>query len=685
MANLRIGGLASGMDIDQIVGDMMKAERVPLNKLFQKKQQLEWRRDDYRSMNTLLFNFRTELTNMKLSSNYRARTVSSSLESNVTATASSAASQGSFNISNVTQMASAATKVNSGAVSGDTRVDHSVALFSQKNNFANGWTWKEGSVEIKSISPTTNTNTIALDIDTRISVDPVAKMQVKVDGILYEFVSGVTDPTSLGDKQVSYDPATKNLLFKNEVKSTSTVKVDYIADRRIEGQTLTADTTEIQFSKGSIKTINSLTMDGNQYSVDTNTGEVKLQSDGTIKGILDLNTGKLTMNDIILKDSVIEMDYTQNYFDFSLKTYTSKGEVTENFAVQGNETMSNVISKVNSSSLGLTMFYDSVKDQFTLTRTETGNFNGAGSKDISFSESDHEIITSGDFLDSALRFSGVQELGGDNIKFNINGLATERTKNTFEMNGVSFTVKQLFTEPVSISVNNDSNKVYENIKSFVEKYNELIDKIQKKTSEELYRNYLPLTEEQRETLTDKQQEQWEEKAKSGLLRRDPLLTQVLSKMRSDLYTPVVNEEVNPVFKQLASIGITTTPNYLEGGKLLIDEGKLKKAIEEDPTSVEKLFNANGTTDSSIGVVQRLYNSISSAMDNLKTKAGNAFSTNQQFTLGRELLNVNSQIQRFEDRLSQIENRYWKQFTAMEKAIQQANSQSTYLMQQFGGM
>jgi flagellar hook-associated protein 2 len=682
MAGLRIGGLASGMDTDQIVRDLMKAERMPLDKLRQKKTQLEWRRDDYRSMNTLLLDFRTELTNMKLSASYRARTVTSMAEDKVSATASSAASQSSYSISNVTQMATAATKVNSGPVSGSTRVDHSKSLFEQKGNFQNGWTWNEGSVETKSIKPGTESNTILLNLDSRISVKPGTPMQVKVDGVSYQVVSGVTDPNSLGDKQVSYDSATKSLIFKNNIKTTSTIKVDFIADKKIESQTAVADTKEIQFSKGSIKTVNSLIIDGVQYSVDPTNGNVSLLSDGTSKGNLNLNTGKLTMNDAILKGSVIDINYTQNYFDFNLTTHTSKGVVTESFAVQGSETMTNLINRVNTSSLGLTMFYDGVKDQFTLTRTETGNFNGKDSKDLTATQIDDEIFTSGDFIDTALKFGGVDELGGDNLKFTINGLDTERTKNTFEMNGITFSVKQTFSAAVSLSVNNDSTKVFDNIKSFVDKYNELIDKVNKKTSEEYYRSYQPLTDEQRESLSEKQQEQWEEKAKSGLLRRDPLLSQALSQMRLDFYTPIENEEVNPLFRQLSSIGITTSSNYLEGGKLTINEAKLKKAIEEDPSSVEKLFNSTGTTESQQGIVHRLYDSVTGTMDKLKSRAGSSFSTNQQFTIGKELLNVDNQINNFESRLSQIEDRYWRQFTAMEKAIQRANSQSMYLMQQF---
>ena len=109
---MRIGGLASGMDTESIVSQMMKAKRIPLDKLKQQKQTLEWKRDDYRAMNTMLLDFRLELTQHKLTSKYRARQATSSDETKVTATATSAATQASYTLNNVTQLASAATKVN---------------------------------------------------------------------------------------------------------------------------------------------------------------------------------------------------------------------------------------------------------------------------------------------------------------------------------------------------------------------------------------------------------------------------------------------------------------------------------------------------------------------------------------------------------------------------------------------
>ena len=109
MAGLRIGGLASGMDTDGIVSELMKAERLPLDKLTQNKQILEWQRDDYREMNTLLQDFdKFIFDNMTLQSNLIKKKVTSSDTSAVTATANSSAANINTKI-NVTQTAKSAT------------------------------------------------------------------------------------------------------------------------------------------------------------------------------------------------------------------------------------------------------------------------------------------------------------------------------------------------------------------------------------------------------------------------------------------------------------------------------------------------------------------------------------------------------------------------------------------------
>ncbi|MCB6962553.1 flagellar filament capping protein FliD, partial [[Eubacterium] rectale] len=80
----------------------------------------------------------------------------------------------------------------------------------------------------------------------------------------------------------------------------------------------------------------------------------------------------------------------------------------------------------------------------------------------------------------------------------------------------------------------------------------------------------------------------------------------LSNMRSLIYSKVNNANISSEYNQLSSIGITTTSDWLKGGKLEINEDKLKAAIQNDPDSVELLFRATGSTTSEKGIVQRLY-------------------------------------------------------------------------------
>jgi flagellar hook-associated protein 2 len=687
---VRIGGLASGMDIDSIVADLMKAERIPLDKLKAEKQTLEWKRDDYRSMNTLLLDFRSELTQYKLTSKYRARQTSSSDETKVTATATSGASQASYTINNVTKLASAANRVSgsSGAngeklSSAGTKFDPKAGLYNQSSKFDNGaaFTWSEGVVETQTIKAASDTTTSSINL-AGATLKDVDKMSVKVNGKSFGVVTSLP-AEGLGSNQVLVD-AGGALTFGAAVKKDSSIQVDYITTYKNQTISTTDAVKDVQLAKGSIQNL-TLTVDGKDYTLgatDTDGNTELKAADSSVIGTINKETGKISFTTEQAAGSAISVNYSQNYSTFSLTTHGKDGQKNVNFLVQGNESLNTVMNRVNSSDAGVSMFYDSFSDRATMTRTETGNYNTSGD----------EITTSGTFLNSLLKFGTSTETGGTNVEFEINGLKTERYSNTFEMNGVTFSIKDLFdssTSPngVTTTISNNSTDVFDNIKGFVDKYNELIDKISKKTSEEFYRSYGPLTDEQRESLSDKQQEQWEEKAKSGLLKRDPILSNVLSAMRTDFYQPVDNANVNPLYKQLSSIGITTTSNYLEGGKLVINEAELKKAIEEDPQSVENLFRggSDATNESQKGIIHRLYDSVNATMDKLKDKAGGVNSTNQQFALGRELKNVDSSIDRFEDRMKQVEDRYWRQFTAMEKAIQQANQQSAYLMQQFSGM
>ncbi|MEK6455581.1 flagellar filament capping protein FliD [Caldifermentibacillus hisashii] len=693
---MRVTGLASGMNIDEIVENMMKAQSIPLNKIKQQKTLLEWQRDSYREMNTLLLDFRSQLTNMKLSSFYRTRSVASTNEDIVSATVASGAGQSSYTISKISSLAVAESRMTNSGISKQSfnKVDTTKSLFTVQGAFANEMSWKQGSVESKSIV-TKEGEPITLGLADGVQITDLENMTVEVNGIKYTVIDSGT-PKS-GEVMVNKD--TGELTFGDTIAANSTVKVNYVTDKKVENKTITKDTTQIQLKgalvAGQIKlsfkdgTDTTIELSDEYTGIDTNGNRIgKIKDGDKVVGEINYETGVITFNSEFSnyfpaetenseEKPKLELTITsqQNYFSFGLTTHTSKGQIDEKFLIQGSESLNSVMSKVNNSKLGVTMFYDSYSDKVTMTRKETGVYNENG-QEIEF--------TDGDFLTQVLGFQNGDSgnyIKAENATFTVNGLETSRQSNTFSINGVTFTLKKTTDTPVTINVNNDNDKLYENIKSFVDKYNELVEKIEKKLSEPKYKNYLPLTDDEKEKLSETQQEKWENMAKSGILRNDSILSGLVTQMRTAIYSGVNQDDLDSAMKSLSAIGITTTA-YFTTAKLEINESKLKAAIEKDPNSIELLFNGTGATDGQKGVIQRLYDKVNATMDQLKERAGNSYSVNNQFTIGRQLDDLDDRIERFEDRLADLETRYYSQFTAMEQAIQKANSQSAYLAQFF---
>ncbi len=498
-SSLRVAGLATGLDTESIVKELMKIERMRLDRLNQQKQILQWQQEDYRAIYAALRSFRDKVFAMKLQATYLAKKAVSSDEAVVTPTAGPGAVPGMYNI-NVNQLAKGVFKISQSALEDE----------------------KSGDGSIK-----------PLGMQFDVSNVPLENGQIKF---------------SINDKPFTFDP-----------------------------------------------------------SVDT---------------------------------------------------------------------IFTVVSKINSANIGVDAGYDANLNLFFLTTTNTG------------SQAKIEIKgTSASFFNECLKLSlnedtsnGTLYANGQDAQFSF-GDATGLTSstNTVTVAGITLTFKQVGT--VTITVSPDTDAVFNAIKDFVDAYNDLISKINAKLTEPRYRDYLPLTDEQREQLSDEQEKKWEEKARSGLLQGDLLLQGILSKMRATMSAVVPG--LSGKYDTLADIGITTG-SYAERGKLYIDEAKLKEALAKDPEGVMKLFTQSAATYAEKGIAARLYEDVDGTLKMLYAKAGSdtSFSTVDNSAIGREIARLNERIAAWEERLQQIEDRYWRQFTALEEAIARMNAQSAWLAQQF---
>lgn len=266
------------------------------------------------------------------------------------------------------------------------------------------------------------------------------------------------------------------------------------------------------------------------------------------------------------------------------------------------------------------------------------------------------------------------EIMFDNIK--IEGLKTNQTT----VNGVTVSLLQAGAE-ATINVQSNPEKPLVMIKDFVDKYNETIENLQKQLVEKRYPDFQPLSDEQKKDMTEKEIELWEDKARSGLLRNDPVLKSAMQDLRRafmDSVTGLAEGNIN----HLSQIGINTG-SYTEGGKLFIDEKKLSEALTNKPDEVMALFTTRDAAGNGVGA--RVYDTLNNIVKNLSEKAGSSSSSVDNSTLSKKIKQMNDEISRWQDRLTRVEDRYWKQFTAMEKALSQMNSQSAWMQQNlFGG-
>ncbi|WP_280769532.1 flagellar hook-associated protein 2 [Salipaludibacillus daqingensis] len=378
--------------------------------------------------------------------------------------------------------------------------------------------------------------------------------------------------------------------------------------------------------------------------------------------------------------------------EFGMTTFDENGdEVAVAFTFDETDSLNDIMGEINNSALGVQAFYDNNTQRVSISRKETGVFNPDSDTDnyageIKFGATIDEEETSGDFLRDVLNLDEGNESEAQNASFTFNGLEMERQSNNFDINGVNITLNDQFTDPVTLNVSNNTDEIFDTVMGFVDDYNELIEMVDGKVSQEYHRDYAPLTDEQRREMSESEQEMWDERATSGLVRNDRMLTGALNQMRQDFYTPVNADDPNQTFTQITEIGISTTSNYQDRGRLEVDEAQLRSAIEEDPESVFQMFAADGEETEERGVARRIRDSLGGSIEQLSNRAGRSeMASNQQFTIGREIDQASDRISNFERRMQQVEERYWSQFTAMEQAMAKANAQAEQLMSQMGGM
>jgi len=346
-------------------------------------------------------------------------------------------------------------------------------------------------------------------------------------------------------------------------------------------------------------------------------------------------------------------------------------------------TISSMMSAVNKSAAGVTMTYSSLTNSFTL---ESKEFGGAGKVEVG----DTSLGRSLGLVDDN---GTVGASEGQNAIFEINGQEVYLNDNTYTLDGNTFTFNDNMTigETYTVNIAKDSTTVKDALKKFVESYNKLIDDVygyigKSPAKDDDGNTYEPLTNAEKDEMSEDEITKWEEKAKQGVLYNDSTVSTVMSQMRSALYTSVTLDDGSKF--GIYNLGIKTSSEWSEHGKLQIDENAFDKAFENNEDAIIKLF-----TDSDTGMMKKLNSVIDGAVKSsgaantrgtLVRKAGKADSSvTTDSTIYKEMVKMQDRLKELQDRYDTKEEYWWKVFTNMETAMADLNSQASYISSYLG--
>lgn len=386
------------------------------------------------------------------------------------------------------------------------------------------------------------------------------------------------------------------------------------------------------------------------------------------------------------------------------------------------DTLTQVMNSINGADTGINIAYSKLTNEFAISAKDTGEAGrikiegglselfGFGGDGIKVDDSGKLTDKDGNALDTG-KYTYVQ--GQDAIfTATVNGkqMEMQRASNTFDMDGMSVTLKGTFgeyeqngdgkavlkpgTEPVTFTTTSDADTIVDAIKSFVEEYNELVKEIhdaystlpnEKSTKD--HSRYMPLTDADKEGMSETAIKNYEEKAKQGILFGASDL--------SNLYRQLTSTIQMTGADNAAAKAIGLSSSYSGGLTTLeLDENALREALESDPDKVRDVFSKtveNGASSDGLmynmkNVLDAYANTSSGSMGLLIQQAGSKYSpssVNSNF-LQKEYDNFTAQIEKWQTKMSDRVDYYTRQFTALEQLVAQMNNQSSMLAGLQGG-
>lgn len=278
------------------------------------------------------------------------------------------------------------------------------------------------------------------------------------------------------------------------------------------------------------------------------------------------------------------------------------------------------------------------------------------------------------------------KIDGKDAEITLNGVKFQSMNNTFTVNGLTFSVLEETSSEVTMTTTEDTDGIYDMIKNFFTEYNKLINEMDSLYNAESAKDYEPLLSEEKDAMSDSEIEEWEKKIKDALLRKDSTLSSVSDAMKTILLQGVT---VNGKQMYLSDFGINTlgyfnaadnerNAYHIDGDKddanstVKNADDVLKSMIASDPDTVMSFFT---------GLSQNLYETLTNKM--ATSTMSSAFTVYNDKQLKEEYDDYTEKIEKQEEKLNALIDKWYSKFSAMETALARLESKNNSIASMFG--
>ncbi len=741
MAVNRVSGMVSGIDTESLVTAMVATQTAKKEKLQKAQTKLQWKQDAFKSINTKVYGLYSKISNLRFSTAYNMKKTTVSDSTKATVTASSSAVNGTQKLT-IEKLATSgyltgaelkkgttgsSTLADLGYTDGDTTLSVTVGTTKKDIEVSSTTTIDDLVSKLKdagvnasydetnrrifvSAKETGKDNDFAITSSSKAGLNALNAAGLCVSSVsdqenykkMASYAKGTTAETSdamleiLKNLKNAYDSNTeltlkeKNLSAKISYSNAKDAVNEFSDDNNSDEDSqlllklLKEESSDYKFvdSDGNVHT------DYTKLTTDPSL-EDKIKELAKAKGLITETTGDdgETKEDTSKLDAlrsnvqaVVAVDDNEIYTDDDKAAYyLSKDERTaaeEELADIPNQRAANdaVIADENNS-------YWDIKDYTGMGDTELRALADKYADEIMNAKS----VVDNNFKDIPVS-KGATRVDAEDAKITLNDAEFTSSSNVFNINGL--TIKATGTtaagESLTIATDTDTQGIYDKIKDFLTEYNSVINELTSLYNADSAKGYEPLTDDEKSEMSDSEVEKWETKIKDSILRNDSTISGVMNAMTTSMMKTYT---VNGKTYSLANFGIHTL-GYLNAAKneqyaYHIDgdeddsntsgnKDKLLDMITNNPEDIEEFMKQ---------LTSGLYTALDNKMKSTNLSSAYTIYNDKQMT--KDYSSYTTQIKEWETKIEDLENRYYKQFSNMEKQLAKMQSSTSSLSSLFG--